>query len=109
MGRIITEEDYKKTAQFERHAHGAYIVDGQEVAHTLQCPHCGRHFVSMRGSGHRRTFCFLCNAVTCGLPTCDPHVPFEKRMEITEKVPGLTLDMVPAYLEMHPEIKVSVL
>ena len=58
--------------KFERTAHAAFLVDGREVAHTLQCPHCGSHFVSRRGSGARRTFCLRCRAVTCGNPACDP-------------------------------------
>lgn len=53
------------------------VVDGREVAHTLQCPHWGGHFVSRRGSGARRTFCLRCLAVTYGNPACDPCIPFE--------------------------------
>ena len=114
MGHIITEEEYKKGARFESKAHGALIVEGQEIAHTLQCPHCGSHFISFKGSGHRRSYCFLCGqegkpAVCCGKKSCLPHVPFEKRLEIVEKVPGLSVDDVPQYLELHPEISVSVL
>jgi len=70
--------------KFERNAHGAFLVDGREVAHTLQCPHCGCHFVSRRGSGARRTFCLRCMAVTCGNPACDPCVSFEIKLEILE-------------------------
>lgn len=58
-------------AKHERHAHGIVFSNGREVATTLQCPHCGGHFVSRKGSGHRRTFCMKCSAVTCGSPTCD--------------------------------------
>jgi len=70
--------------KFERNAHGAFLVDGREVAHTLQCPHCGCHFVSRRGSGARRTFCLRCMAVTCGNPACDPCIPFERKLEAME-------------------------
>jgi hypothetical protein len=70
--------------KFERNAHGAFLADGREVAHTLQCPHCGGHFVSRRGSGARRTFCLRCMAVTCGNPACGPCVPFEIKLEAME-------------------------
>lgn len=68
-------EQYKD-AKHERHPHGIIIVNGQEVATTLQCPHCGGHFISRKGSGHRRTFCLKCMAVTCGRPACDSCQPF---------------------------------
>jgi len=74
-----------ENAQFERKAHGMFIIGGQEVASTLQCPHCGGHFVSYKGSGHRRTFCTKCMAVTCGNPACDPCRPFEKQLEEIER------------------------
>ncbi len=70
--------------KFERQAHGAFIVDGREVAHTLQCPHCGAHFVSRRGSGARRTFCLRCMAVTCGNLACDSCLPFEITLDAME-------------------------
>ena len=69
---------------FERAAHGALMLDGREVAHTLQCPHCGAHFVSVAGSGARRTFCLRCMAVTCGRPECDACVPLERKLEAME-------------------------
>jgi hypothetical protein len=62
-------DDYSD-AQFEKKPHGIVFVDGKEVAHTLKCPHCGNQFVSRKGSGVHRTFCFRHNAVTCGSPQC---------------------------------------
>lgn len=70
--------------KFERQAHGTFMVDGREVAHTLQCPHCGGHFVNRRGSGARRTFCLRSMAVTCGNPACDPCTPVEIKLEAME-------------------------
>ncbi len=70
-------EQYKD-AKHERNPHGIVFVNGQEVATTLMCPHCGGHFVSRKGSGHRRTFCMKCMAVTCGKPACDPCRPWAK-------------------------------
>lgn len=72
-------------AKHERRSHGAFIVDGKEVGCTLQCPHCGAHFLSVRGSGKRRTFCMHCMAVTCGDPRCDPCKPLEKLLEEFER------------------------
>lgn len=65
--------------------HGNIVIDGNEVATTLRCPHCGGHFVSMRGSGARRTFCRKCMAVTCGKHQCDACSPFEAQLEQMEK------------------------
>lgn len=108
MANLITLEN-DPLRQFERHQHGAFIMDGQEIASTLQCPHCGMHFISMKGSGHRRTWCVKCMAVTCGKHSCDPCVPFEKRLDVCEKFPTLGIDDVPAFLALHPEIRVAVL
>lgn len=76
-------EDYSD-AQHERKPHGIVIVNGQEVASTLQCPHCGAHFISRKGSGHRRTFCMRCMAVTCGKFECDPCRPFAAECEMSQ-------------------------
>lgn len=65
--------------------HGGFIVDGKQVATTLQCPHCGGHFVPVQGSGKRRCWCLKCCAVTCGRPECDECVPIEKQLELIEK------------------------
>jgi hypothetical protein len=78
-------------ARAERRAHGHIIIDGSDVADTLQCCHCGAHFVSIRGSGTRRGFCLNCMQVTCGSKRCDPCVPFEKRLDEYEKGKRATL------------------
>ncbi len=69
-------DDYSD-AKHERKPHGIIFSNGVEVATTLQCPHCGGHFISRKGSGHRRTFCMKCMAVTCGNRACDPCKPFD--------------------------------
>lgn len=68
-------DDYAD-AKHERKPHGIIFVNGKEVASTLQCPHCGGHFVSRKGSGIRRAWCPCCHAVTCGALACDPCRPF---------------------------------
>ena len=65
---------------------GAIIVDGVQVASTLQCCHCGGHFEVVKGSGTRRGFCLKCGAVTCGHPDCDPCLPLEKRLDMIERM-----------------------
>jgi hypothetical protein len=71
--------------KYERTPKGAFVVEGVELAHTLQCCHCGNHFVSIKGSGKTRGFCLNCSGITCGGPGCDVCVPFEKRLELHEK------------------------
>mgnify|MGYP001581023598 CR=1 FL=1 len=64
---------------------GAIIVDGHQVADTMQCCHCGEHFVMVRGSGRRRGFCLKCKGVTCGKDTCCACRPIEQRLEERER------------------------
>jgi hypothetical protein len=64
--------------------HGGVLLDGIQVASTLQCPHCGAHFVSIPGSGKRRAWCTRCRAVTCGELPCDQCVPIEARLDHAE-------------------------
>lgn len=71
--------------KFERKPSGAFIVEGQEVAHTIQCGHCGSHFVSIRGSGKIRGFCLKCMKTTCGEIRCDICIPFEEKLDRYEK------------------------
>ncbi len=75
VSRLV--DDYAD-AKHERQPHGLIFLDGKEVATTLQCPHCGGHFISRKGSGHRRTFCVKHMAVTCGATACDPCTDLER-------------------------------
>ncbi len=63
------EEDLAQyaDARHERHAHGLVILNGKEVATTLQCPHCGGHFVSRKGFYVR---CKRHDARVCDKPSC---------------------------------------
>lgn len=71
--------------RFEPRAHGAIVVDGREIGSTLQCCHCGGHFVSVKGSGARRGYCLRCGGVTCGSPACDTCKPHEVQLLEMEK------------------------
>lgn len=70
--------------QYLRKPSGVFIMDGQEIGHTIQCPHHGGHFLSVRGSGTRRAWCTRCNQMTCGHPSCDYCIPTEDRLTIVE-------------------------
>ncbi len=65
--------------------HGHIIVDGQVVADTVQCCHCGNHWIPTPGSGKVRGYCVKCDALTCGAEECDPCQPFEHKLELFEK------------------------
>lgn len=65
---------------------GHIILDGNQVADTIQCVHCGRHWVPIKGSGRVRGFCMKCNGMVCGRKTCHTCIPSEKRLEIREAV-----------------------
>ena len=69
---------------FLRKEHGGVVVDGRQVADTLQCVHCGRHWVPEPGSGKVRGFCRCCMGPTCGAQKCDACLPFEKRLDLYE-------------------------
>jgi hypothetical protein len=46
------------------------LASGRETHQdTVQCGHCGAHWVYVKGSGRVRGFCTLCSKMTCG-PRC---------------------------------------
>lgn len=53
-------------------------------AATLQCCHCGMHWVPRPGSGRVRGFCFRCNGPICGA-SCVECVPALQMIENIEK------------------------
>ena len=88
MDIIIASEyqDPYKDAAYERKPDGVFLIDGKEAGFTMQCPHCGGHFLSVRGSGAKRSFCMGCNKVTCGQKRCvERCVPLERWLEAVEK------------------------
>lgn len=78
------------------HPHGlieTYDSSDRPVAmDTLQCVHCGGHWVVKPGSGNVRGFCGRCNGFICG-PGCERCVPTELLLENIEQ--GRPLDFVP--------------
>ena len=64
--------------------HGVLLVDGREYASTLQCRHCGGHFVHRKDRGD--WICLKCNGVVCGKKDCVIEcIPFEKKLDLFEK------------------------
>lgn len=51
---------------------------------TLQCVHCGGHWVPKPGSGRVRGWCMNCNGPICGAG-CKDCVPTEQLLENIEK------------------------
>lgn len=88
MANIILTDDPKPTdeykdAQAVNRPSGAILLDGQHVADTVQCKHCGGHFVMRKGSGITRGWCTRCDGVVCG-PQCAACTPMEKRLDQAE-------------------------
>ena len=73
---------------------GGIIIDGVQKGSTLQCPHCGCHFLSVPGSGTIRAFCFRCMAVTCGKLECNTCIPVEAQLEHREGSKTLYDDVI---------------
>ena len=68
---------------------GTLIITDPDLPHTvhkdtMQCVHCGRHWVVVPGSGRVRGWCKKCMGPHCG-KTCERCVPFEKQLEAMER------------------------
>lgn len=69
---------------------GSVVVDGKEVAYTLQCQHCGAHFVYRKSRG--RFMCTKCSGDVCGAAKCVNECrPLERALDLYEKgiIPSL--------------------
>jgi hypothetical protein len=65
---------------------GAVIIDGVQVAETMQCMHCGNHWTRVPGSCRVRGFCRNCMGVLCGAEPCVAECrPFEEWLESVER------------------------
>jgi hypothetical protein len=85
MGIIKTLEEFKFLAQSVRKPSGYFVLNGEQIADTVQCGHCQKHWVPMRGSGIRRGWCMNCGKPTCGSQQCDNCIPAERKLELIEK------------------------
>lgn len=59
-------------------------TDRSEQLDTVQCKHCGRHWIWKKGSGNVRGWCFQCNGFFCG-PSCEVCVPQEVLLDNIEQ------------------------
>ena len=60
--------------------------DGDNYRETMQCGHCGMHWIIVKGSGTKRGFCQKCSKATCGtkrecMVNCEPIEQGLERME----------------------------
>lgn len=60
------------------------LMGGVTTADTLQCVHCGKHWMVKPGSGRVRGYCFRCGGPICG-PCCVECVPYERQIEMLEE------------------------
>lgn len=73
-----------------REPSGQILVDNVTVADTLQCVHCGGHWVPRTGSGRVRGYCSRCNGPVCGRK-CAVCVPLERWLDTVERAGERTL------------------
>lgn len=64
---------------------GYIVVDGNVVAETVKCVHCGHNFVPIKGSGITRGWCTNCNGALCGCKECFECKDFRKKLDEYEK------------------------
>lgn len=83
-GRPARPDPEYTDAASVRKPSGGIVLDGVHVADTVQCCHCGGHFVMRAGSGITRGWCSRCSGMICG-PTCAECTPIEMRIEIAQK------------------------
>ena len=78
------ENFYADAASPGNRRHGVILVDGKEYAATIQCRHCGGHFVYRKNRGD--WVCLRCNGLICGNTRCvNECVNFEKRLDDYER------------------------
>ena len=78
--RVDPKDFYANAANPGRKSHGVVLIDGKEMAATLQCRHCAGHFVHRKWRGDY--ICLKCGGVVCGRKACvEQCYPFEKQLE----------------------------
>lgn len=79
----MSDKPYADAVPVRRPA-GHILIGSEVVADTLQCVHCGAHWIPQAGSGIVRGFCRLCMGPVCGV-ACAVCVPFEKKLDLAER------------------------
>lgn len=80
-----TLHQYNRATHDARNYSGTILLDGVEVAQTLQCRHCNAHFLNLKIPGKERGWCMNCNGPVCPNAACDACRPFELWLESVEK------------------------
>lgn len=93
---------YDRAHHDARNYSGTILIDGQEVAQTLQCCHCNCHFLNVKLPGKDRGWCMRCNAPVCPKKECDTCRPFEVWLLNVEK--GLPAGHRPIVAAVHAAI-----
>lgn len=96
-------------------AKGAILnSDGQVLAETYICCHCGFPFyyhldskkrTLVNPGGHKYSHCFDCDGVTCGRKKCDIHIPIEAKLEYSEALGANQQRAVRKLLTRYPDIE----
>lgn len=76
---------YERARPDERNHGGTILIDGEEVAQTLCCCHCNKHFLNVRIPGKARGWCMNCEKPVCPDVACDECVPFMQKIENMEQ------------------------
>ena len=80
MTLILPEYPLKPNGYFE-----ILNADGSKTeGETMQCCHCGKHWIVRPRSKRKRGWCLKCSKSTCGGPRCDECLPIERGIEIIE-------------------------
>lgn len=81
MVRLIGEHTTRKP----KGAIFIYGPDGLAEHDTLQCVHCGMHWIVQLGSGRKRGWCWKCGGPSCGKKRCETRcIPAELELEMIE-------------------------
>lgn len=97
-------EFYKKNAELPTKPSGFIVIGGEEVANTLQCAHCGMHWIVVKGSGRIRGYCQYCHKATCGEEKCHVCIPYEATLEFEEgKKNHFTRDILENISKFNPQ------
>lgn len=84
---------------------GGVVIGGKHVGYTIQCVHCGGHFISRPGSGKKRGYCLACDGITCGKPPCMAHIPYEAKLDYNDAVHLQNVMTIKKLESRYPEIK----
>lgn len=76
---------------------GDDFAGGEHTVATLQCVHCGGHWVPKPGSGEKRGFCTNCAGYVCG-PGCEACVHVEQMLENMER--GVEITFKPTVISI---------